>query len=175
MDGFPHAAAAARRALEIDDSLGEAYAVLAFTVLLSEWNWTEAEELVKRSLEINPHNAFAHECYSNFLTAQGKFEEAIAEIRRAEELDPMSPRAMLMTAWTMYQARRYDECVAKARKASEMQQNFPQGLLHLGNGLTAVGELDEAVEVLRKSAELWGGSGLPRYMLCFARAQQGNF
>ncbi|MEP7212394.1 MAG: protein kinase [Acidobacteriota bacterium] len=175
MEGFPRASAAARRALEIDDSLGEAYAVLAFSVLLSDWNWTEAEYLVKRALEINPHNAFAHECYSNFLTAQGRVDESMVEIERAEELDPMSPRAMLMTAWTLYQARRYDESVDKARKASLMQQDFPQGLLHLGNALTAVGQLDEAVEVLRKSSELWGDSGMPRYMLCFARAAQGNF
>src|SRR6476620_3137136 len=103
-----------------------------------------------------------------------EFFDCTGQIRRGDELDPMSPRAMLMTAWTLYQARQYGECVEKARKAANMQQNFPQGLLHLGNGLTAVGELDEAVEVLRKSAELWGGSGLPRYMLCFARAEQGN-
>ena len=171
---FPEATNAARRALEIDDSLGEAYAVLAFSVLLSDWNWSEAEQLVKRALELNPHNAFAHECYSNLLNAQGRFDEAVAEIERAEELDPMSPRAILMTAWTLYQVRRFDESAAKARKANLMVQNFPQGLLHLGNSLTAVGETDEAVAVLRKSAELWGGSGLPRYLLCFARAAQGN-
>ena len=174
MESFPEATKAARRALEIDDTLGEAYAVLAFCVLLSDWNWVEAEQLAKRALELNPHSAFAHECLANIMTAQGRSGEAVVEIERAEDLDPMSPRAILMTAWTLYQVRRFDESVAKARKANRMQQNFPQGLLHLGNALNAVGENDEAVTVLRKSAELWGGSGLPRYMLCFARASQGN-
>jgi TolB-like protein/Tfp pilus assembly protein PilF len=173
-EGFPKAQEAARKALQIDDSLGEAYAALAFTVFLYDWNWTDAEYLVKRALELSPNYPFAHECYSNFLTAQCRFEEGIEEIRIAEELDPVSPRAILMTAWTLYQARQFDESIAKARKAVAMQQNFPQGWLHLGNALTAIGETDEAVEVLRKSAEAWGRSGLPRYMLAHARAARGD-
>ncbi|MCW5956994.1 MAG: protein kinase [Pyrinomonadaceae bacterium] len=173
-DGFPKARDAARKALEIDDSLGEAYSIFAFVVLLYDWNFQDAEQLAKKAVEFSPNNPFAHECYSNFLTAQGRFEEGIAEIRRAEALDPVSPRAILMTAWTLYQARRFDDAVAKARKAVAMQDNFPQGSLHLGNALIHIGNLDEAVSVLRQSAEGWGRSGLPRYILAFARAAQGN-
>lgn len=173
-EGFTLAQAAARRALEIDDTLGEAYAVLAFAVFLHDWNWNDAEFIVKRALELNPNYGFAHECYSNFLIAQGRTDEAIDEIERAEELDPVSPKAILMTAWTLYQARRFKESVAKARKAVAMQESFPQGLLHLGNALTQAGETAEAVEVLRRSAEMWGESGMPRYMLCHARAAEGN-
>ncbi|MBC7899212.1 MAG: tetratricopeptide repeat protein, partial [Saprospiraceae bacterium] len=120
------------------------------------------------------NNAFAHECLSNFLCAQGRFEEAIVEIKRAEALDPVSPRLILMSAFTYYQTRNYSKAVEKARKGNAMQENFPQGLLHLGNALTAAGDHDEAVEVLRRAAEMWPRSGLPRYMLCHARAAQGD-
>ena len=173
-EAFPKALAAARRALEIDDSLGEAYAALAFGVFLGDWNWTDAEYLSKRAIELSPNYAFAHESYSAYLTAQGRFEEGIAEIKRAEELDPVSPRAILMTSWTLYQCRRFEEAVASARKANEMQPDFPQGLLHLGNSLTGLGKYDEAVAVLRNSSELWGDSGMPRYMLAHARAASGD-
>ncbi len=172
--GFTAAQEAARKALEIDGSLGEAFAVLSFATLSYDWNWPDAEYLVRRALELSPNFPFAHECYSNFLTAQGRFDEGIAAIRRAEELDPVSPRAILMTAWTLYQAGRFEESVAKARKAVEMQEDFPQGLLHLGNALAAAGYPSEAVEVLRSSAEMWGRAGMPRYMLCHARAAEGN-
>ena len=174
VEGFAKAQQAARRALDIDDSLGEAYAALAFSVFIHDWNWTDGEYLVTRALELNPNYGFAHECYSNFMTAQGRFDEGIAEILRAEELDPVSPRAILMSGWTLYQARRFDESVAKARKAIEMQENFPQGLLHLGNALTEAGHPAEAVAVLRQSAEMWGDAGMPRYMLCHARAAEGD-
>lgn len=173
-EGFSNAQTALRRALEIDENLGEAYAVLAFTVLFYDWNWLEAERLVKRAMELNPNFGFAHECYSNFLASQGRFDEAEAAIRRAEELDPVSPWAILMTSWTLYQLRRFDDAVASARKGNAMQDDFAQGNLHLGNALIETGEVDEAVGLLRYAAEIWGRSGMPRYMLAFARARQGN-
>lgn len=172
--GFPKAQEAIQKALEIDDSLGEAYAVLAFTALFYEWNWTEAERLIQRALELSPNFGFAHECYSNFLTAQKRFEEGIEEILKAEELDPVSPRAILMSAWTLYQAGQFERSVSKARKALAMQPDLPQGMLHLGNALIETGELDEAVGLLRNSAESWNRSGMPRYMLAFARARQND-
>ena len=169
-EGFPKAKEAAARALEIDPAFGEAYAVLAFSTLLYDWNWPEAEFLVKRSLELNPNNPFAHECYSNLLCTQGQFDGAMAEIDKAEALDPVAPRSILMTSWCNYQAGNFETAVAKARKAREMQDRFPQALLHLGNALTAAGETEEAVEVLKQSCELWPDNGMPRYMLCFALA-----
>jgi len=172
-EAFPLAQESARRALEIDDSIAEAYAVLAFSTLLYEWNWTGAEHLVKRALELNPNNSFAHECYSNFLLSQGRFDEGLAEIKRAEDLDPVAPKALLMTAWSLYQTRHFRESVAKARKAGDMQDNFPQGLLHLGNALTQVGRTDEAIIKLQESARLWD-SGMPKFLLCFALAANGQ-
>jgi TolB-like protein/Flp pilus assembly protein TadD/tRNA A-37 threonylcarbamoyl transferase component Bud32 len=173
-EAFPQAAAAARRALEIDRELGEAYAILAFSTFLHDWDREEGFRLVRKAIELSPNYGFAHECYSNFLVSSGQFDEAIAEIKRAEELDPLSPRPMLMTAWTLYQTRRFDEALVKARRANDMEKDFPQGLLHLGNVLIATGEAEEAVRVLEKSYRLWNGSGLPGYMLCYALVAAGR-
>ncbi len=173
-EGFSKAQAALHRALEIDGSLGEAYAGLAFTVLLYDWNWIAAETLIKQALELNPNLAFGHEAYSNYLLSQGRFDEAVDAIKRAEELDPVSPRAILMTSWTLYLSRRFPEAVSSAAKGSSMQENFPQGDLHLGNALIEIGKLEDAVFRLRRAAETWGRSGLPRYMLAFARARQND-
>ncbi|HQU82456.1 MAG TPA: protein kinase [Pyrinomonadaceae bacterium] len=172
--GFPQAKESARRALEIDNESSEAYAQLAFATLLYDWNWTEAEKLVQRSLEINPNNGFAHECYSNFFCSQGRFDEAVVEIKRAEELDPLAPKAMLMTCWTLYQTRSFSKSAAKARKALEMFGDFPQANLHLGNSLTQAGKTAESVKVLRKAVELWQDSAMPRFMLIYALIADGN-
>ena len=118
----------ARRALEIDDSIGEAYAVLAFCVLLGDWNWEEAERLSKISLELSPNYGFGHEAYSNFLCAQGRFAEALTAIRRAEELDPVSPRAILMTAWTLYQTRDFDRSAEKGAQGQSYAGELPSRL-----------------------------------------------
>lgn len=173
-EGFSKAQTALHRALEIDDTLGEAYAVLAFTVLLFDWNWPAAEALIRQALDLNPNYGFAHECHSNFLLSQGRFDEAVDAMKRAEELDPVSPRAILMTSWTLYLSRHFPEAVAAARKGNAMQENFAQGCLHLGNALIETDRLDEAVSTLRRAAEIWPRSGMPRYMLAFARARQDN-
>ena len=174
IEAFTKAQELARKALQIDEDMGEAYAVLAFTVLLHDWNWDEAHRLIERAIELSPSYAFAYECQANIFTAQGRFEEGVAAIKRAEELTPMSPRAMVMTSWTFYQSGMFDKAVAKAQQAVDLHPDFPQGLLHLGNALTAVGRPAEAVSALRQSAEMWGDSAMPRYMLCHARAAEGN-
>jgi serine/threonine protein kinase/Flp pilus assembly protein TadD len=163
-----------QRAIQIDNSLGEAYAVLSFCIFLNDWNWHDSEYIVQKAIELSPHYPFAHECYSNLLTGQGRFGDGVAEIIKAEELDPLSPRAKLITGWTLYHARRYQEAIDKIRAANRMQGNFPQGLWHLGNVLTAAGEFEEAEKVLRESSRLWPTSMMPKYMLCFALAGNGK-
>ncbi|MCA1625542.1 MAG: hypothetical protein LC778_17440 [Acidobacteria bacterium] len=37
--------------------------------------------------------ATAHQWYAEYLTAMGRFDEALTEIRRAKEIDPLSPNA----------------------------------------------------------------------------------
>jgi TolB-like protein/Tfp pilus assembly protein PilF len=169
-EAYPKAKAEIERALKIDDSLGEAFAIKAFITLLYDWNWAEAERLIKHSLELNPNFGFAHECYSNFFSTQGITNEAVSEIKRAEELDPLSPRAKLMTSWTFYVTRRFPEAIAKAGEANNMQANFAQALLHLGNAQLHIGEIKEAVKNLRHSTKVWVGGAMPKFMLCFALA-----
>lgn len=174
IEGFTKARNSIERALAIDPMMGEAYAVWAFCLLLYDFNWRDAEFVVKRALDLNPNNPFAHECYSNILTTQGKFEEGIAEILKAEELDPVSPRAMLMTSWTLYNSRRYQKALDKATEALSLHDDLPQALIHLGNTLTAVGRFEDAVASLRRAAEIWRFSGLPRYLLAHARSAEGS-
>ena len=163
-----------QRAIQIDNSLGEAFAVLAFCVFLSEWNWYDSEHIALKAIELSPNHPFAHECLSNFYAAQGRFDDAISEILKAEELDPMSPRAKLITAFTYYHARRYDEAVEKARAANRMQADFPQGLWHLGNILIAADAGQEAVDVLTRADELLPNASMVRYMLALAVGKNGQ-
>ncbi len=172
-EGFAKAKTAIERALEIDSSFGEAYAIQAFIVLLHDWDWAEAERIARRALELNENYHFAHEVVSNLLAAQGHFDEAVIEIQLAEELDPLSPRAKLMTGWTLYQTRHFDEAVKKARQANEMQPNFPQGLLHLANHLIHTGQASEAVEILHRALPLWD-SAMVKFILCFALVADGR-
>jgi tetratricopeptide (TPR) repeat protein len=89
-EAFPKARAAAMKALEIDDTLAEAHASLAYATTFHFWDFSEAEKEYQRSIELNPAYALAHHWYGDYLSAIGRHDEAIAESRRALELDPLS-------------------------------------------------------------------------------------
>jgi TolB-like protein len=87
----PKARAAAMKALELDDSLGEAHAALARAQYYFGWDWPSAEREFKRAVELNPKSAISHHGYSELLLARARFDESIAEGMRALEIDPLSP------------------------------------------------------------------------------------
>src|SRR5439155_25606388 len=57
------AAAAARRALEIDPALPEAHTSLALT-LMKQWNWAESEREFRRAIAVDRNYATAHHWYA---------------------------------------------------------------------------------------------------------------
>src|SRR5438034_5601067 len=90
-DYLPRARAAAQKAVELDDSLAEAHASLAFVFFVDFENAQSVKEF-ERAIFLNPNYAMAHHWYGgNLLSALGRFDQAIAEEKRALELDPVSP------------------------------------------------------------------------------------
>jgi serine/threonine protein kinase/Tfp pilus assembly protein PilF len=167
-ESHPLARAAAERAIELDDSLGEAFASLALVYQGADWDWARAQQTYEHALELNPNYPQAHEWQSALLIGTGRFEEGLREIRRAEELDPLSLRAMTMTAWTFYQTRRYDDAISKARQIIELDYNNPQGHFQLGNALLEIGDAEKALIEIQQAQKLMPGSALPQYLMCFA-------
>jgi serine/threonine protein kinase/Flp pilus assembly protein TadD len=161
------AMAAAERAIELDDSLGEAYATLGLSIESARHEWDKTEQIYLRALDLNPNYSLAHEWYSSLLVGTGRFAQGLEEIKRAEELDPLSLRAMTLTAWSYYQARRFSESVAKAQQIIDLDRTNPQGPMQLGNALLELDETERAVVALEESVKLMGGSPLPKSLLCF--------
>ena len=173
-DSFPNAKAAAIRALEIDESLAEAHAALAFTNLCYDWNWVGAEQRFKRSIELNPNYGPAHQWYSNLLAAQGRFEEAIAEIKRALEINPLSMMDRSITGWTYYHARQYDRAERELLGALEIERNFSNCRLMLGFVYERMGRYQESLRELHTAEGLMSGSGVPLYGLGYTLAASGK-
>lgn len=89
-ENLQKAEAAARKALELDDSLAEAHTSLG-GVLWRHWKWEEAEREFRRALELDPGYAEGHRVYGMFLTMLRRHEDALAALKRARELDRLSP------------------------------------------------------------------------------------
>lgn len=165
---YSQAKAGTRLALELDPTLGEAYAVQGLITSSTDWNWKEAEELYQRAITLNPSYSLAHEWYAATLITTGRFSEAVKETRRAEELDPLSLRAKSLSAWYYYQCGLFKESAAKAQQVLDLDHAYPQGYLQLGNALTHMGEADRAVDTLQKLDYLMPDSALAMYNLCYA-------
>src|SRR6266704_1933231 len=79
-DCYPQAKAAAKKALELDDALGEAHTSLAQVLCYFDFDFSQATREFQRAIELNPNYATAHQWYGNSgLVALGRFDQAIAE------------------------------------------------------------------------------------------------
>jgi serine/threonine protein kinase/tetratricopeptide (TPR) repeat protein len=122
-DSFPKAKATAMKSLELDDTLAEAHAALAYTVFFADWDWPSAEREFKRAIELNPNSALSHDRYAICLQARGRFNESMAEAQRAQELDPLSPETVSILGFVYLSTRRYDESIAQFQKALDLYPN----------------------------------------------------
>jgi serine/threonine-protein kinase len=152
-EALPQAKAYANRALEIDDSLGEAHATLGI-INQNSWNWAEAEKEYKRAIELNPNYATAHHWYARLLRLMGRSDEALAEIKRASELDPLS-RVILNNLVQVYWERgEVDAAFEQCRKIIELDPDYPGAHLSLSYVYLKQGRTAEALAEAQKAVEL---------------------
>jgi tetratricopeptide (TPR) repeat protein len=150
---IPKAHAAAKKALEIDDTLAEAHTALA-NVLFDDWDAAGAERELKRALELNPNYSVARYWYSAFLAVMGRWPEAFAEIERAREIDPLSLVVQGHLAFMYYFARRYDEAIEQCLNILKMDPNFVRARLCLGLVYAQKGEFSEAIAAVQEAQQL---------------------
>jgi tetratricopeptide (TPR) repeat protein len=122
-DGYAKAKNAAKKALELDETLAEAHTSLG-QILNWEWDWRGAEEESTKALGINPNYATGHHWYAITLLNLGRLDEAIKELKIAEELDPLSPMIHAYGALVYLAARQYDIAMKEIDTALELDPNF---------------------------------------------------
>jgi TolB-like protein/Flp pilus assembly protein TadD/class 3 adenylate cyclase len=153
---LPKARAAAQRALQIDNSLGEAHTSLGLIdVYLRQFE--EAEKEYKRGIELNPSYPTAHHWYSVYLLTQGRLDEAIAEIKRAQELDPLSPVISDHLTICYFFKGDLNAGIEQCRKIIELDPNYPRAHGHLGWAYLKQGREQQVVAELQKGVEVSGG------------------
>jgi len=154
-DSYPKAKAAARRALEIDETLAEAHTAMAAVLMDYDWNLPESNREFERAIELNPNYANAHHWYAREnLTIMGQFDRALAEMRRAQELDPLSLIINANFGKAYFNARRYDEAIQQLRKTVEIDQSFFVAHHYLGSAYAMKGAFSEALSEYQKAHQL---------------------
>ena len=151
-EAFPEAKAAARRALEIDPTLAEAHTFLAYSLVIYDWNWTDAESSFKRAIELDPNNSSAHFRYGQiYLVPTGRLDEGLAEIKRGHDLEPLDMNMGTTLAWAYFITGQKDKALEQARKTYDLEPSHPLGRWILCQLYTESGMYAEAIAI----AEQW--------------------
>jgi serine/threonine protein kinase/tetratricopeptide (TPR) repeat protein len=181
---------AARKALELDDSLSEAHAARA-AALAGARRWNESEIEFRRAIELNPNNAAAHYFYGYLLLLPEKrMDQTLEEFRTALSLDPLSPVMNMNYAVSLTIAGRYSEALTQFRKVPEIDPTFDAPHLYLSQLYAMTGHFGEAVSEFQKTTDAsgsWGpdaqgysrlvahqSNGVPPADIAFSFALAGN-
>jgi serine/threonine protein kinase/Flp pilus assembly protein TadD len=171
----PRARDCARRALELDDRLDNAYCTLALLKARYEWDWRGAEREFLAALRLNPGSAKLHFHYAmDFLTPMGRLEEAVAAIHTAQKRDPLSPMLQTAVGGCYHRLRRYELAVQQLRWTVSMEPGFYHAHLSLARSLEQMGRFEVARQEFEVARTLSGGDPLTRGELGHCLARMGE-
>lgn len=158
-ESLPKAKAAALRALQIDPSMAEAYCSLGM-VQFNYWEWEEAEKNLRRSIELNPNYAQAHDWYATYLVSMSRMPEALQQIRIAQQLDPLSPVIGSNAAAIELMDGQLDKGIADLQGIIEIDPNMPLARQWLAFGYLRKKQYDDAIREVKKEIETSGNTTL---------------
>ena len=172
-DALTKSKAAALKAIELDDTLADAHAVLGFIIFWYEWNWAEAEKECKRAIELDPKNSDAHLFYAHLLSNLSRNDEALSEARLARELDPLNVRTNALEGQYLLHAGRIDEALARLNMTKELDPNNWMAHLFATSAYIEKGMYAEAIAEGRRTNEIQPHSRSFSF-LGYALAKSGN-
>ncbi|HSA93525.1 MAG TPA: tetratricopeptide repeat protein [Terriglobales bacterium] len=151
---IPKAEYEARKALELDPSLGEAHVSLANIQLIYYWDFASAERGFRKAEELDPNNATAHHWYARLLTQSGRWDQALTELQHALQYDPKSLPINLGLAWYFYMAQRFDESITQCNHVLELDPTFLQARLVMAMAYDGKGMYAQALEAAQSDPRL---------------------
>ncbi len=154
----PHWRPAANKAMELDARMAEGHVSVAATRLVYDWDWSGAGEQLRHALFLNPSYATGHQWYALFLSALGRHDSALSEIRLAQDLDPLSVVIAATAGWVCIYARHYDQAIAQFQKALTLDSLCAPAHSGLGEIYEMQGRNEEALQEYLRVARISGGS-----------------
>jgi tetratricopeptide (TPR) repeat protein len=135
----------ALRALELDNTMSQAYGVLGTVQFSWDYDHAAAEKSFQRALELNPSDARVHMWYAVALAPQHRLDESLHQARLARELDPLSFATSNHLAAMTYFTRRYDEAMQLARDTLALDSRIGAPHAILGMGYETQQRFDDAI------------------------------
>jgi TolB-like protein/Flp pilus assembly protein TadD len=171
---YPRAKEAAVRAIALDESLADAHAALAFALYRSEWDWAGAERHYRRALELNPSSEDARRGYGLFLSAVGRHDPAIAQLKEALDLEPLSDRLKANLAGAYSRAGQFEPAFEIYRGLLAQPSADLEDRIDLGKAYVWARRADLGVGEIQRAASESGGPPRAKAALAWALARSGR-
>jgi len=155
------------KALELNERLGEAHALLGTLEGVMEYDWDSAGRAFERAFELTPGSStvLARHAWS-FLVPHRRIPEALEEMRRATALDPLSPFLHTALGLTWVVAREYQRGEAECRLAIDLAPGLWWPHWMLCTALTFDGKAEEAIAEALHARKIGGAPGPPAALCC---------
>jgi TolB-like protein/DNA-binding winged helix-turn-helix (wHTH) protein/Tfp pilus assembly protein PilF len=145
------------KALELDDSIGEAYDTLGALSANFDWDWDTADREFNRAIALAPSYSCAHEDRAIFLALIGRRAEALAEIAKIDQLD-YSFSSALAEQWTYYNLQDYPSLIGASQRGLLLDPKVRFQHYLLGVGYEGTGKLQDAISEYQQAIALSGDS-----------------
>lgn len=174
LEYLPKAKSALTKALNLDQSIAEAHASMAWVSLWENGNLDQSDINLRRAEELNDTSANIHNYKGLFLMIQGKFEAAMVEMRKAQELDRFSLVINHNIATILFRQKLYDEAEKQCRKTLEFDSNYARSYWLLGLIYEQKKQLPEAITSFQRAVELSRNGTLAKASLARAFAKNSQ-
>jgi TolB-like protein/DNA-binding winged helix-turn-helix (wHTH) protein/Tfp pilus assembly protein PilF len=171
------AKSAIEKALALDNTSGEAHATLGHIHFLWDWDWPGAEREYKRALELGPPSTNTRIQYAVYLSAMGRHDEALAQMREAHAVDPVSHPSNGLLGAVYYWAHRFDEASDQFQKTLALYPDSAVDHRYLGRCYEQKGMYQEALEEYLKEKTSYGATKeeLTTYRQAFEKSGMKGF
>src|SRR2546423_1532214 len=167
-DVYPKALAAARRALALDTTLGEAHTALGMTEYRFGWDQNLARRELEKGIALAPSTALGRTVYAQQLDFEGKPDSAIVQARAALRSEPLSLITNTMTGVAYYNARRFSDAEAVEKNAIDLDSTFVRAHRDLGWAFLAQRRFPEAEHEFETARRLAHDSPGPETVYLYA-------
>jgi TolB-like protein/DNA-binding winged helix-turn-helix (wHTH) protein/tetratricopeptide (TPR) repeat protein len=147
---MPKAEAAARKALQLDETQVRAHRALGQVLSLYYWRWEEGDKALERATVLGGLDQPS--AISSSLIRRGRFQEAIDAAEHGRKLDPLSVNAQVTVGTASRAAGDHDRAIKELRRALEMGPPNNWAQYQMGVTLLAMGRLADAIRELELAA-----------------------
>ena len=154
-DVWAKAASSAASAVMLDGHSAEAHTSLAHVRATQDWDFSGAESLFLRAIQLNPRYSTARHWYAmSCLVPMARLDEALEQILLAQSLDPVSSIIARDVAVTQYYRRDFDSALEQCDHTIELNPHFAPAYLTLGMIQEQRKDFDESAAAFRRAVDL---------------------